>query len=79
MFLVLIPDFVFRFLSQVFEPKLPTTMGCAQRREKPNIGNGVCSAHPRWRQNSRYQIHAEGHFGPDQRGDRSQGMSRLRL
>jgi len=63
------------FLSQVLESELPATMGCTQRREKPDIGNGVRSTHPRRRQNSRYQVYAESHFGPDERGDRSQGMS----
>ena len=53
------------FLPQVLESKLPATMGRAQRREKPDIGNGVRSTHPRRRQNSRYQVHAEGHFSPD--------------
>lgn len=51
--------------SQVFEPKLPAAVGRTQRREKPDIGNGVRSAYPRRRQNSRYQVHAKGHSGPD--------------
>ena len=53
------------FSSQMFESKLPTTMGRPERREKPDIGNFVRSAHFGRRQNSRYQVHAEGHPGPD--------------
>jgi hypothetical protein len=67
------------FLSQVLEPKLPATVGHAQRREKPDIGNGLRSTDPHRRQNSRYQVHAESHFGPNQRSDRSQGTSQPTL
>ena len=51
--------------KQVLESELPTTVGRTKRGEKPNIGNGVRSKHPRRCQNSRYQVHAEGHFSPD--------------
>ena len=71
--LILMPGSVFFPLSQVLESQLPTTMGRTQRREKPDIGNGLRSTHPFRRQNSRYQVHAEGHFGPNQRSNRSQG------
>ena len=53
------------FRPQMFESKLQTTMGRAEQRERPDIGNPVRSAHSGRRQNSRYQVHAEGHSGPD--------------
>lgn len=40
-------------------------MGRIEQREKPDIGNGVRATHPCRRQDSGYQVHAEGHSGPN--------------
>lgn len=62
-FVILIP--VITLSPQMFESKLPTTMGRAERSEKPDIGNFIRATHPGRCPNSRYQVHAEGDSGPD--------------